>query len=90
MKAPLAVLLLLGGLVSGSVAAAAGVNLAWDACSADGGVSHVPPGPTAPPADVPPGPAPPPSLPTDAQAGAGQRPAEPQAPIPARTTATPA
>ena len=38
MKAPLGVLLLLGGLVSGSVAAAAGINMAWDACSADGGV----------------------------------------------------
>ena len=38
MKAPLAVMLLLGGLVSGSLASAdAGVNLSWDACSGDGG-----------------------------------------------------
>ena len=39
MKAPLGVLLLLGGLVSGSLASAdPGVNLSWDACSPDGGV----------------------------------------------------
>ena len=37
MKAPFAVLLLLGGLVT-AAAAAAGVNLAWNACAGEGGV----------------------------------------------------
>jgi len=39
MKLPLAVLLLLGGVVTAPVASAdAGVNLSWDACSPEGGV----------------------------------------------------
>ena len=41
MKAPLAVVLLLGGLVSGSLASAeAGVNLSWDACTSEGGIQN--------------------------------------------------